>query len=178
MFTYLAIALHIGPLVEVREEEVEHHGVCANEVGKANWIIAVVLEEQLERVHHHEHELNHLHHSQVFLPPEVALHLGSHGGQHVVGVHEDVHEGVQEAKECRVSARCEFDAPPNGDGHDAMMDDVQRGHLIVSLAHHKEECVKELGELGEVVPPATICGLQTIYRVYKYIIFCYIYIYQ
>lgn len=119
----------------------------SDEVGEANWVVAVVLEEQLEGVHHNQDELDHLHHCQVLLPPQVLLHLGSHGGQHVVGVHEDVHEGVQEAKKGRVATGGELDAPPDGDGHDAVVDHVQRGHLIVPLTHHKEEGVEELGEL-------------------------------
>lgn len=133
--------------------------MCANEVGKANGIVAVVLEEQLERVHHDQHKLNHLHHGQIFLPPEITLHSRSHRGQHIVRIHEDVHECVEESKECRMSARRKLDAPPNGDGHNAMMDHMQRGHLIVPFAHHKEERVKELGKLGEVIPPAAPCSL-------------------
>jgi len=132
----------------------------SDEVGEANGVVAVVLEEQLEGVHHDQDELDHLHDREVLLPPQVLLHLGAHRGQHVVGVHEDVHEGVQESKEGRVAAGRELDAPPDGHGHDAVVDHVQRGHLVVPLAHHEEERVEELGELGEVVPPATLSGLK------------------
>lgn len=131
----------------------------ADEVGKSDGVVAVVLEEQLEGVHHHKDELDHLQHGEVLLPPEVALDLGSHRCQHVVGVHDDVDEGVQEAEEGRVTAGSELDAPPDGDGHDAVVDHVQSGHLVVPLAHHEEEGIEELGELGEVVPPASLSGL-------------------
>lgn len=160
IYSYLAIALHVGALVEVREEEVEHNRVSANEVCKTDGIIAIVLEEQLERVHHDQNKLYHLHDCQIFLPPQITLYFGSHCGQHVVGVHEDVHEGVQEPKECRMSTRGEFNAPPDRNGHNTMMNDMQCGYLIVSLAHHKEERIEELGELGEIVPPAAPCRLQ------------------
>lgn len=134
--------------------------MSANEVGKTDGIIAIVLEEQLERVHHDQNKLYHLHDCQIFLPPQITLYSGSHCGQHVVGVHEDVHEGVQEPKECRMSTRGEFNAPPDRNGHNTMMNNMQCGDLIVSLAHHKEERIEELSELGEIVPPAAPCSLQ------------------
>lgn len=41
-----------------------------------------------------------------------------------------------------------------------MMDDMQCRDLIVTFAHHKEERIEELGELGEIVPPAAPCSLR------------------
>lgn len=35
------------------------------------------------------------------------------------------------------------------------MNYVQSWNLIVSLAHHKEDCVEELGEFTEEIPPTT-----------------------
>lgn len=46
----------------------------------------------------------HLEHGQVFLPPQVLLHLRSDGGQHVVRVHDDVHERVEQTEERAVTA--------------------------------------------------------------------------
>jgi len=46
----------------------------------------------------------HLEHSQVFLPPEVLLHLRTYGCQHVVRVHDDVHERVEQPEERAVTA--------------------------------------------------------------------------
>lgn len=37
----------------------------------------------------------HLQGSQVFLPPQVSLHLRTHCGEHVVGVHNYVDESIQ-----------------------------------------------------------------------------------
>ncbi len=51
---------------------------------------------QLNSVNHDGDELNHLKGGHQLLPPEILLVLGSHGGQHVVGVHEDVDERVAE----------------------------------------------------------------------------------
>jgi len=46
----------------------------------------------------------HLEHSQVFLPPEVLLHLWTNGSQHVIRVHNDVYERVKQPKERAVTA--------------------------------------------------------------------------
>lgn len=35
-----------------------------------------------------------------------------------------------------------------------MVDDVQGGHVLVLLPQDEEQRVEELGELGDVVPPA------------------------
>lgn len=180
----LVVPCVVRALVEAREQEVEHDCVGANEVREGDREVAIVLEQQLERVHHDEHELDlrdrtgreyqqpyllptnakthHLHHGQVLLPPEVLLHLGSHGGQHVVGVHDNMDEGVQETEEARVATGSELDAPPHRGGHNSVVDDVQGGHLVVPLAHDEEERVKELGELGEEVPPTAVGHSQSL----------------
>lgn len=52
-------------------------------------------------------KLNHLETGQVFLPPDVLLIFWAHSCHHVVEVHDDVHECVQESKECTV-ASCDY----------------------------------------------------------------------
>lgn len=47
---------------------------------------------------------HHLQAGQVFLPPQEALVLRSHGGKQVVRVHDDVHERVQQPEERAVAA--------------------------------------------------------------------------
>ncbi len=39
------------------------------------------------------------------------------------------------------------------DGHDAVVDDVEGGHVALLLPRHEEEGVGELGKLGQVVQP-------------------------
>ena len=96
----------------------------SNEIGKANGIVAIVSEEQLEWVYHDQYELNHLQDSQIFLPPQVFLYLGTHGSQHIVCIHDDVHKGIKETEEGRMAAGCEFNTPPDRDRHNAMMYDM------------------------------------------------------
>ena len=42
---------------------------------------------------------------------------------------------------------------PGEEGHDAVVNDVQGGHVVDFLSRQKEKCVEELGELAEEVPP-------------------------
>lgn len=110
-------------------------------------------------MHHHKDKLDHLQYGQVLLPPQIFLHFWSHGGQHVVRVHDDVNECIQKTKERTMTARREFDAPPNGCWHQTMMDHMQCRHLIVTFAHHKEDGIEEFCELGKVVPPTAASHL-------------------
>jgi len=105
-------------------------------------------------VQENDDELDHLQGGQILLPPEILLVLGTHGGHQIVGVHDDVDEGVEHTEEGAVSSRREFDAPPDGGRHDAVVDHVQIGDLIVLLAQHEEDRVQKLGQLAEKVPPA------------------------
>jgi len=81
-------------LVELPEQEEEHHGVQADPPDECFWIIALD-EEQLEGVNHDGDELQHLESGQVLLPPEEWLHLWTHRCQKIIHVHHDVDEGVQ-----------------------------------------------------------------------------------
>ena len=114
------------------------------------------VEEDLRRVHGHHNELNHLEQGQMLLPPQVLLEPWAERCQQVVRVHDDVDEGVKRAEERSVTTGNEFHPPPNSGWHDSVVDDVQGGDLIVLFAQHEEESVHELGELGEVVPPAQL----------------------
>lgn len=54
----LAVLGRVGALVEAGEQKVEHEGVRTDKVREGNREVAVVLEEQLEGMDHHEHKLN------------------------------------------------------------------------------------------------------------------------
>lgn len=43
--------------------------------------------------------------------------------------------------------------------HDSVMNDVQGWNLIVAFPHDEEECVEELCELANVIPPTSFCHL-------------------
>lgn len=90
-------------VVEVLEQEVEHHRVHSNPPDERLGIVAID-EEQLEGVHQYGHELGHLQDCQVFLPPEVRLDPWPECRQQVVRVHDDVHKCVQHAEEGTVTA--------------------------------------------------------------------------
>ena len=150
---YNAITSYLN--VEIGEEAQKHDRVETHDVGDDDGEIALD-EEQLGRVNEDGDELDHLDGGQVLLPPQVFLVFGSHGRQQVVGVHDHVDERVQNTEESGVASRCEFDPPPDGRRHDAVVNDVQIGDLIEFLAHDEEDGIQKFGELAEVVPPAQL----------------------
>lgn len=142
-------------LVELVEQEEEHDGVHSDPPDERSRVVAVD-EQQLEGVHHDSDKLDHLQAGEVLLPPEVLLELGSEGREQVVRVHYDVYEGVEQSEEGTVATWSELDAEPHGHGHATVVNDVQRRHLTSFFAHHEEERIEELRELGEVVPPTRV----------------------
>lgn len=136
-FGFLLLVLDVGLLVEVGEQEIEHEGVHADPPDESSRVVALG-EQQLEGVGHHEHELDHLEGGQVLFPPQEPLVSGAEGGDQVIGVHDDVDEGVEEAEEGGVAAWGEFHAEPHGHRHHSVVDNVQGGELVVLFPHHEE----------------------------------------
>ena len=75
----------------------------------------------------------------------------THGGNHVVEVHEHVDEDVEQAEEGGRAARDPPHARPHGQRHDAVVDDVQEADVAELLAGDEAEGVDELGKLAQVV---------------------------
>ena len=101
-------------------------------------------------------ELYHLQRRQMLLPPQVLLILGAHGGQQVVRVHDDVNEGVEHSEERSVATGREFDTPPNGGRHDAVVNHMQIGDLVKLFTQNEKDGVQELGEFAEIIPPTHV----------------------
>lgn len=55
-----------------------------------------------------------------------------------------------------------FHAPPNTDRHDAVMRDVIKIHKVEALAENEDECLEEVGELAEIIPPTASRDLQNL----------------
>lgn len=87
----------VATLVKIGEEAEEEDAVTADPPDKGFGVVAID-EEQLESVHHNGDELNHLECGEVFFPPNEFLVLRAHGGHHVVEVHDDVDEGVEQTE--------------------------------------------------------------------------------
>lgn len=64
------------------------------------WIIAFS-EQQLELMNENCHKLHHLECGQVFLPPNIFLVFWSHGGNHIVKVHNNMHKTASKVNEER-----------------------------------------------------------------------------
>lgn len=110
-------------------------------------------------------ELDELGECEVALPPEVLLHVRSEGGEHVVGVHEDVDEGVDDAQESGVSARDEADPDPGADGHHRVVVHVEEGYLPLLLAEDEEHGVEEFYEFADEVQVDALCHLEKVFCV-------------
>lgn len=93
------------------------------------------------------------------LPPQVFLELWSHSREHVVEVHHDVHERVDDADEGAVTAWEVFRAAPRNHRHDRVVIQVQERHLIVLLSQHEEDRVEKFRKLGNEVHVAAACFL-------------------
>lgn len=84
----------------------------------------------------------HLQGGDVLLPPDVLLEAGSHGSQHVVGVHDDVHEGVDDADERAMSPGVVLSGSPGHHGHHGVMVHVQEGNLAFLFAQDEEHSIQ------------------------------------
>lgn len=88
----------------------------------------------------HYDELHQLDDGDPGLPAQVLLGAGD-GGQHVVAVHDDVHQAVDEPDEGAVAAGEELGANPRAQRHHGVVVHVQEGQLVVLLAEDEEHRV-------------------------------------
>lgn len=118
----------VAAIVEVAEEDDEGDAVTKHERVYGMWEVTLC-DKVVTRAQHEQHKLHlegemslqiilhtHTHVVQtgsahqlqgceVFFPPQILLHVGADGSQAVVGIHEDVDEGVQQADE-ECCSRC------------------------------------------------------------------------
>lgn len=149
------LALGVGVVPEVEEEEQENQAIQANDVDKDGELVGAVLHEEiLGNVAGYHDKLDQLDCSEVFLPPQVLLVAGTEGSQAIVRVHEDVDNTVQQSMKGSLATWSKTDSKPPGEGHDGVMIDMKKCHLAVLLPQNKEDSVQHLNELGEIVKPA------------------------
>lgn len=71
--------------------------------------------------------------------PDVLLEGRPEPCDEVVGVHDDVDEGVDETEEGPVTSGQESNPHPEVDGHDGVVVDVQQRDLVELLSSHEAE---------------------------------------
>merc|ERR1719376_761470 len=125
----------------------EHDGMRSDEVSVCLGEAAIGNEQQLNGVDKDADELDHLHVGHVPLPPDVLLVLRPQSGKHVVGVHEEVDNAVEEAKEGCVTAGSVPQTWPNTERHDSVVNHMQGGHVVELFPRHKSKRINEFGEL-------------------------------
>lgn len=88
---FATLAAGIFGLIKVGEQEQEHCTVQTNPDHEVFWVVAFA-EQQLELMAEDENELHHLECGQMLLPPNVFLVFRAHCGDHVIEIHDNVHE--------------------------------------------------------------------------------------
>ena len=89
----------------------------------------------------------HLESGEVLLPPNVLLVLRTHGSHHVVKVHDNVDESVEQTEKGRVATGSEADSEPDAHWHDAVVNDVEQGDVLVLFAQNEEKLKTEKHQL-------------------------------
>lgn len=80
----------------------------------------------------------------VLLPPQVLLVLRTHGSHHVVEVHDDVNEAVNDANEGTMASRVVFGGTPTDHWHHRVMIQMKESNLVVFLPENEEDRVQKL----------------------------------
>jgi len=129
----------VGFPVEIEEEKpvkkpIEHQ----YEAHKLREATARV-DERNEGVEEDDHELDHLHRGQIFLPPKVFLNLWTASRKEVVSVHADMHQSVPHSPEGRVSATGVLCPKPCEEGQTAVVNNMEGREVVKLLAKEEEE---------------------------------------
>lgn len=95
----------------------------------------------------------------MLLPPQVLLVLRPHGCQHVVRVHDDVHERIDETHEYKMTTGHEPGPDPTHVQHERVVVQMEERHLAGLLPQHEEHRVQELGHFSQVKHVDSSCYL-------------------
>uniref|UniRef100_A0A182M0S1 Uncharacterized protein n=1 Tax=Anopheles culicifacies TaxID=139723 RepID=A0A182M0S1_9DIPT len=87
-----------------------------------------------------------------------AWRLKSSPCEEVIGVHDHVHEGVDEAHKHTVTTGEPFDATPNQHHHAGVMIHVQEANLVLFLAQYEEDRVQQIEYFHEKVVVTAPCN--------------------
>lgn len=142
------LALGVGVVPEVEEEEQENQAVETDDVDEDGELVwAVLHEEILGDVAGYHNKLDQLNGREVFLPPQVLLVVGAHCRQAIVRVHDNVDDTVEQGVECTQTTWSKSNTKPPGERHDGVMVHMKKCNLTVLLPQDKEDCVQHLNEL-------------------------------
>lgn len=73
------------------------------------------------------------------LPPGILGIIRPEGSEGVIGVHAHMNEGIDEAVEGSVATRDKPDTDPGGNGHDGVVEHVERAHVLKLFAGDKRK---------------------------------------
>lgn len=150
------LASLIGLLIESEEHIKKDERIEQFKQREELWIGAIRNDEAINRMSGEEDELKHLNLRDVLLPPQIRPHLRPNRRQAIVSVHNGVDSGVNQRYQDDIAARDELKANVASERHERMVKDVKRRHLVIIFAHHEEERVQKVDELGEKVEPPAV----------------------
>lgn len=137
--------------VEARKQEQEADDQERQNNRNLLWHVAVQDRGDSENKNHSA-ELDQLQSRQIFFPPEELLHLRSQCTQQIVRVHDNMHKRVHEANGDALFPECVLQVVVCPKHHYRMMVDVQKSHLVLVLAQHKEHGVQKFSDFRNVIP--------------------------
>lgn len=152
---YSALLLSVSVPVKIQKQKQEEDFVRSDPPAQSDGEIAID-KGQLEAMDGDGNKLNDLERRKVLLPAEIFLILGSKCGHKIIKVHDDMHQRVDESEEASMTARRVAKSRPQTHRQDAVVDDVENGHLVGFLAQHKENRVEKVDEFRDVEPPADV----------------------
>lgn len=88
-----------------------------------------------------------LHLGDVLLPPQRRFQLRLEGGQEVVSIHDDMHQGVDKSQQRDVASAHELGREVRAKDHSRVMVYVEEGDLPVLLPQHEKDRVQEIKDL-------------------------------
>lgn len=124
----------------------------------------MALQQQInDHPSHRDHKLGDLQPRDVSLPPQLPLHLWTETGQEVVKVHYDMHNVIQEPRECQVLSECPAQEHEGHKSDADMVVDVQERHLILLATKDHKDRVTEIKELQQEVVPIISATLEKVW---------------
>lgn len=142
--------------IELAKHVQKQRGVQGFECGQPSRPATVVSHDGIQCVQQSQHELKNLQLSNVLFEPRVLFQVGSGTAERVVGVHDGVHEHVEDRQKAGIRTGVELEAEPGHQRHDGMMKNVQKGRLVSLLSKHKKDGVHPVEEFGNKVQPSKV----------------------
>lgn len=93
-----------------------------------------------------KNELEQLYGGNIFLPPQILLVLGPASSYHIVKIHYDVDERVEDSNESNLSSSNVLGDAPRNKAHHGVVVDVEECNLLIFFPKNEEYCVQQFAD--------------------------------